>query len=214
MGIVQGHTDSRPWGLSPALGSDAEATGGSFPLPRDSGSLGGMVLSGGCPGPPSLPLPLLLRLPELVDDKGDTIRQPHGGNAERQWQEGVINGASLPPHTCSRATQESVGVKGRPGPGGRLLHSPSDPGLCFSAQSNAGAAGAAGPGHPESPESQSLCTEGRPSQWWAGPEAPSRAALSGLPQGRDRSGASSSPGPLPGAPAWSWSLICPRSIVL
>lgn len=67
-----------------------------------------MVLSGGCPGPPSLPLPLLLRLPELVDDKGDTIRQPHGGNAERQWQEGVINGASLPPHTCCTHPQTQV----------------------------------------------------------------------------------------------------------
>lgn len=63
------------------------------------------LLSGGClwdpnslPGPhfapplragsqracvPDLPLPLLLRLPELIDHEGDTVCQPHGGDAAR-----------------------------------------------------------------------------------------------------------------------------------
>ena len=68
----------------------------SAPRWRGAGPASGVVDAAGSPTPhpppragsqsacvPSLPLPLLLRLPELIDHEGDAIRQPHGSDAAR-----------------------------------------------------------------------------------------------------------------------------------
>lgn len=104
------------------------------------------LLSGGCrwdpnssPPPragsqracvPSLPLPLLLRLPELIDHEGDAVRQPHGSDAARgkaRVRGHTSQGAERahrpgPPLPCPAPSEPRPGAQSQ-GPGSQKLWS-------------------------------------------------------------------------------------------